>query len=94
MEPAVTDFQAELANRLGVQPAQETPEALPGEEGEGGRRPSKKKKKKMRKSTSAGGLKKSSSRSRTSSKVSHGSKKSGGVCVCVCTRVHACVGVM
>ena len=86
VQPMMTGFQAELANRLGVQPAQETPggEAQPGEEGEGGggggRRASEKKKskKKMKKSSSTSGLKKSSSRSRASSRVSHGSKKSGG----------------
>lgn len=75
----MTDFQSELANRLGVQPAPEASESPAGEPGEGervegeGRRPSKKKKRR-----SHSKKKKGSSRSRTSSKLSRGSKRSGG----------------
>lgn len=83
-EPMLTDFQSELATRLGVQPApmaSESPAAKPGDEAEGEgegeegeRRPSKKKKKKKKKSRSS---KTKSSRSRTSSKLSHSSRKTG-----------------
>lgn len=66
----MTDFQSELANRLGVQPAPEASES-PAVEGEG-RRPSKKKKRRSH------SKKKGGSRSRTSSKLSRGSKRSGG----------------
>lgn len=76
--PMMTDFQSELANRLGVQPAPEASESPAAEPGEGereegeGRRPSKNKRRSHSKK------KKGGSRSRTSSKISHGSKRSGG----------------
>ena len=99
----LTDFQSELANRLGVKSTtQVASDGEPGEEGgeEGGeeegvgkeRRPSKKKSSKKKSSSSSSVKKKkkkkknkSSSRSRTSSKLSHGSKRSGQSYTVHCT---------
>ena len=73
-QPAVTDFQSELANRLGVKPLEDS--HTPSVTKEDGKKTSKKKKKKR-------DSKSGKSRSRTSSKMSHTSKRSGGAGECV-----------
>ena len=73
-QPAVSDFQSELANRLGVGP-RDTGHTPPEEEDRTSRKTRKKKKKREGKN--------GKSRSRTSSKLSHSSRRSGGTGECV-----------